>query len=120
MQPIPALAVMPNSEEHISRGFIPGELKDHSLKWRDNIIPRHHMEHETLQQLRGKDFDLLSTSHSFLHKRRIEEITQEEKNSYVVRKSDPQNRGFHVTKMAEDSQNIIQIQSHEGFLLHIQ
>ncbi|XP_073448494.1 uncharacterized protein CFAP92 [Aquarana catesbeiana] len=120
LKPIPALAVMPNSEEHISRGFIPGELKDHSLKWRDNIIPRHHMEHETLQQLRGKDFDLLSTSHSFLHKRRIEEITQEEKNSYVVRKSDPQNRGFHVTKMAEDSQNIIQIQSHEGFLLHIQ
>ncbi|KAM5148070.1 uncharacterized protein CFAP92 [Mantella aurantiaca] len=121
LKPIPALDVMQKSEEHISRGSIPGELKDHSLKWTDNIIPCQQMEHETFQKLRGKDFDLLSTSHSLIHKRRIEGLTQEEKTSFVIRKSNPQdNRVNHATKMADDLQNIVQIQSHEGFLLHIQ
>ncbi|KAM9324461.1 uncharacterized protein CFAP92 [Gastrophryne carolinensis] len=179
LKPIPALAVMQNAGEPITnRGFLPGELKDHSLKWTENIIPRYNSD----QQLRGKDFELLlqviqkivrevvnvaliapfwlrtswflelktmhndhgvsppgttslllykleewasvtslySSNHSFNYKRRIEDLTQEEKNSFISVKPKTADGCVSANKMVNDLQNILRIQSHTGFLLQIQ
>ncbi|KAG8556830.1 hypothetical protein GDO81_018220 [Engystomops pustulosus] len=124
LMPIPALAVIPKSESdgnkirNDGKGFIPGELKDHSLKWTDNVIPCHNMNHETFRKLRGKDFTSISTDHSFNYKRKIKELSKDEKNSFTLLKSEV--KGKSSPKMADDCRKVVQIQSHEGFLLHIQ
>ncbi|XP_075039238.1 uncharacterized protein CFAP92 [Mixophyes fleayi] len=123
LKPIPALAVMQNSEINgkCTRGFIPGELKGHSLKWTDNIIPCRNMDQETIQQLRGKDFDLHSMDHLLIYKKKIKQLSKEEKNSFNFIIPNPaEDTVLPTTKMAADLRNLIQIQSHEGVLLHIQ
>ncbi|XP_040264723.1 uncharacterized protein KIAA1257 homolog [Bufo bufo] len=127
LQPMPALAVIPKSGSNGSKmgingiGFIPGELKDHSLKWTDNAIPCHNMNHETYRKLRGKDFTSNSTDHSVIYKRKIKELSGEEKNSFILLKSAPSVVKANSTpKTADEFQNVVLIQSHKGFLLHIQ
>ncbi|XP_075689941.1 uncharacterized protein CFAP92 [Rhinoderma darwinii] len=126
LKPIPALAVMPKSRSNgskiglNSKGFLPGELQYHSLKWTDNIVPCHNMNHETFQELRGKDFTSHCKDHSVIYKRKIKDLSKEEKNYFIFLKSgQPNDKALSAPKMA-DERNIIQIQSHEGFLLHIQ
>ncbi|XP_044157495.1 uncharacterized protein KIAA1257 homolog [Bufo gargarizans] len=127
LQPMPALAVIPKSGSNGSKmgingmGFIPGELKDHSLKWTDNAIPCHNMNHETYRKLRGKDFTSNSTDHSVIYKRKIKELSAEEKNSFILLKSAPSGvKANSAPKTADEFQNVVRIQSHKGFLLHIQ
>ncbi|KAM3914824.1 uncharacterized protein CFAP92 [Leptodactylus fuscus] len=122
---IPALAIIPKCESDgnkigiNAKGFIPGELKDHSLKWTDNVIPCRDMNHETFRKLRGKDFTTNITDHSVLCKRKIKELSKEEKNSFILLQSG-QSKANSAPKIADDVRNVIQIQSHQGFLLHIQ
>ncbi|KAG9483675.1 hypothetical protein GDO78_009544 [Eleutherodactylus coqui] len=127
LKPIPSLAVIPKSESNgntrgnNSKGYIPGELKDHSLKWTDNVIPCQNMDHETFRKLRGKDFTSTSTDHSVIYKRKIKDLSKEEKNSFILLKSGESDvKANSVAKIADEFRNVIQIQSHEGFLLHIQ
>ncbi|XP_056380188.1 uncharacterized protein CFAP92 isoform X2 [Hyla sarda] len=127
LKPIPALAVISKSISNRSKtatngkGFIPGELKDHSLKWTDNVIPCPNMNHETFRKLRGKDFTSYSTDHSIIYKRKIKDLSREEKKSFILLKSGQPNIKANTTpKMADEFKNVIQIQSHEGYLLHIQ
>ncbi|XP_068107934.1 uncharacterized protein CFAP92 [Hyperolius riggenbachi] len=121
LKPIPALAVMPTSGEAASHaGFTPGHLSGHSLKWTENIIPRVDMEHGTFQRLRGKDFTSHSGNRSFIHKRKIEDLSTEEKICLTLMTSEEASdgdRGLHVT--SEDWRNVLQLRCHDGFLLHI-
>ncbi|XP_069823209.1 uncharacterized protein CFAP92 [Dendropsophus ebraccatus] len=127
LKPMPALAVIPKSASDgrnmvtNGKGFIPGELQDHSLKWTNNIIPCHNMNHETFQKWRGKDFTSYSTDHSVIFKRKIKDLSKEEKNSFILLKSEQTDVKVNSTpKIVDEFRNVLQIQSHEGFLLHIQ
>ncbi|XP_073500577.1 uncharacterized protein CFAP92 [Phyllobates terribilis] len=127
LKPIPGLSVLSKSGRNgskigmNSKGFIPGELKDHSLQWTDNIIPCHNMDHEIFRRLRGKDFTTISKDHSVIYKRKIKDLSKEEKNSFIFLKSrHPDVQSNPASNMADKFRNVLQIQSHEVFLLHIQ
>ncbi|XP_077134713.1 uncharacterized protein CFAP92 [Ranitomeya variabilis] len=127
LKPIPGLSVLSKSGRNgskigmNSKGFIPGELKDHSLQWTDNIIPCHNMDHEIFHKLRGKDFTSISKERSVMYKRKIKDLSKEEKDSFISLKSrQPDVQSNSAANMAREFRNVLQIQSHEGFLLHIQ
>ncbi|XP_075177362.1 uncharacterized protein CFAP92 isoform X1 [Anomaloglossus baeobatrachus] len=124
LQPIPGLSVLsePGSRIRTSRRvFNPGELRDHSLQWSDNIIPCHNMEHEIFRNLRGKDFTAIVKDRSVIFKRKIKDLSKEEKNSFMFLKPrQPNVQSNSSANVSEKFRNVLHIQSHEGFLLHIQ
>lgn len=62
-----------------------------------------------------------SPDHSVIYKRKIKDLSKEEKNSFILLKTgQPDVKANSEPKMADEFRNVVQIQSHEGFLLHIQ
>ncbi|KAG8429200.1 hypothetical protein GDO86_018069 [Hymenochirus boettgeri] len=95
-------------------------MENHSLTWEGNAIRRLIPERSKLQQIKGKEFDLYSTNHLFLHKREILDLSPEEKGTLVSMAQDrPQGDGKPEKKVPSSS-HILHVRTCDGFVLQVQ
>ncbi|XP_069062733.1 uncharacterized protein CFAP92 isoform X2 [Pleurodeles waltl] len=120
LKPIPAFAVMRDTEEPTSCGFIPGAQTHHSLKWKTNMIPLHDMEHTKFDELRGKDFNAYCSNHQFLYKRKINELCDEEKKSLIWQHSCKEQPIRRCKVEIKKSRNMVETQAINNVLLHVE
>lgn len=120
LKPIPALAVLGDTEEPTSCGFIPGALTHHSLKWKTNMIPLHDMEHTKFDELRGKAFNSYCSSHQFLYKRKINELCDEEKKSLIWQQSFKEQPIRRCNVEIKKSGNMVETNAINKVLLHVE
>ncbi|XP_031757222.1 uncharacterized protein KIAA1257 homolog [Xenopus tropicalis] len=133
LKPVPALSVLQNSgpnPNYIGQEggqlrashFVPGELGRHRLTWEGNAIPCPNTERGKFQQLKGQDFNLNCSQHSFLYKGEIKDLSPEERGVLLALAQTRAQGGTEpgTKRRVQASGNIIQTQSHNGFLLQVQ
>ncbi|XP_059393330.1 uncharacterized protein cfap92 [Carassius carassius] len=119
LKPIPVISVVQPSEKPGSAEreanipFAPGPFQNHSLSWDKNTIPRYSSQYS---KFHFRDY---WRPHSFLHKRSVLPLTDEEKNKHSCRKPAEAPKTPMTTAHFKHSRNITEMRTNKDITLHV-
>ncbi|RXN19863.1 putative protein KIAA1257-like [Labeo rohita] len=118
-KPIPVISVVQPSEKTGSAEreanipFAPGLFQNHSLSWDKNAIPRYSSQ---FSKFHFRDY---WRPHSFLHKRSVLPLTDQEKSIHSFQKPAEAPKTPKITANFKHSRNIIEMRTNKDITLHV-
>uniref|UniRef100_A0A9J8DAL0 Si:dkey-57n24.6 n=1 Tax=Cyprinus carpio carpio TaxID=630221 RepID=A0A9J8DAL0_CYPCA len=119
LKPIPVISVVQPSEKTGSAEreanipFAPGPFQNHSLSWDKNTIPRYSSQYS---KFHFRDY---WRPHSFLHKRSVLPLTDEEKSKHSCQKPAEAPKTAMRTAHFKHSRNITEMRTNKDITLHV-